>query len=118
MSTKRKRYSPTEKARIALEAIKGEQTMAQIITQYATQVSAWKKQALNGLPDVFTDKSKQDIAAYEAQLTGLYEQIGRLKVENDFLKKSVRCSVDERQSWIEQDHPSLGSSQHTCKNRT
>lgn len=90
MSVSRKRYSPTEKAKIALEAIKGELTMAQIVDKYAvhtTQVNAWKKQALTYMPDAFTDKIKQEVTAYEAQLAELYEQIGRLKVENDFLKK-------------------------------
>lgn len=90
MSVKRKRYSPAEKAKIAVEAIKSELTMAQIITKYsvhATQVNAWKKQALTYLPDAFSDKGKQEVATYEVQLAELYEQIGRLKVENDFLKK-------------------------------
>jgi transposase len=90
MSVKRKRYSPAEKARIALDAIKGELTMAQISSKYsvkATQVSTWKKQAMAFLPDAFTDKGKEEVVAYETLLADLYEQIGRLKVENDFLKK-------------------------------
>lgn len=90
MSVKRKKYSPAEKAKIALEALKGELTMSQIISKYsvqAGQVNNWKKQAMAYLPDAFTDKSKQEATAYEAQLAELYEQIGRLKVENDFLKK-------------------------------
>jgi transposase len=90
MSNKNKKYTPAEKAKIALEAIKGEQTLAQIPAQYgvhATQINAWKKQALTYLPDAFSDKSKQKTAGYEIQLAELYEQIGRLKVENDFLKK-------------------------------
>lgn len=90
MSEKRKKYTPAEKAKIALEAIKGEQTLAQITSKYgvhATQVNAWKKQAVALLPDIFNDKSKQEAAHHEMQLAELYEQIGRLKVENDFLKK-------------------------------
>ena len=90
MSTKRKRYTPTEKAKIALEVIKGELTMAQIITKYsvhATQANAWKKHLLNHLPDVFGEQAKQEIIDHDKQLTELYAQIGRLKVENDFLKK-------------------------------
>ena len=62
MSTKRTKYSPAEKAKIALEAIKGELTLAQISSKYgahATQINAWKKQALALLPDVFSDKTKQ-----------------------------------------------------------
>jgi transposase len=90
MSEKRKKYTPTEKAKIALEAIKGELTLAQISSKYgayATQINAWKKQALALLPDVFSDKKIQDAADHDTQLAELYEQIGRLKVENDFLKK-------------------------------
>lgn len=90
MSEKRTKYSPAEKAKIALEAIKGELTLAQISTKYsvhATQINLWKKQALTCLPDVFSDKKKQVHTEHEIQMTELYEQIGRLKVENDFLKK-------------------------------
>ena len=90
MSEKRKKYTPAEKAKIALEAIKGELTLAQMTTKYGvhgTQVNTWKKQAVAYLPEAFTDKGKQETTGYEAQLAELYEQIGRLKVENDFLKK-------------------------------
>lgn len=90
MTDKRKKYSPTEKAKIALDAIKGELTLAQISAKYgihSTQISAWKKQALAYLPDVFSDKGKQLKISSDTQLGELFEQIGRLKVENDFLKK-------------------------------
>jgi transposase len=94
MSEKRKKYTPAEKAKIALEAIKNELTLAQISSKYeahATQITAWKKQALALLPDVFKDKHKQETTDHAVQLAELYEQIGRLKVENDFLKK--KCEV-------------------------
>jgi len=94
MKDKRKKYSSAEKAKIALEAIKSELTLAQITAKYgphATQVNTWKKQALAYLPDAFNDKKKQESTTYETQLSDLYEQIGRLKVENDFLKK--KCEV-------------------------
>ena len=94
MSEKVKKYTPAEKAKIALDAIKGEQTLAQITAKYgvhATQINAWKKQALVYMPDAFSDKSKRNITTHEIQLAELYEQIGRLKVENDFLKK--KCNV-------------------------
>ena len=94
MSEKRTKYTPAEKAKIALEAIKGELTLAQISSKYgahATQINVWKKQALALLPDIFGDKNKQETTDHSTQLAGLYEQIGRLKVENDFLKK--KCEV-------------------------
>lgn len=90
MSVKRKKYSPAEKAKIALEAIKGESTLAQISTKYgvhATQINKWKKQLMAHLPDAFSDKDKQEKVAHNEEVAQLYEQIGRLKVENDFLKK-------------------------------
>lgn len=90
MSVKRKSYSPAEKARIALEAIKGNLTAAEITVRYdvhTTQVSQWKRQALESLPELFSNKTKALQVDYESQLAELYQQIGRLKVENDFLKK-------------------------------
>jgi transposase len=94
MSVKRKNYTSAEKAKIALEAIKSEQTLAQISSKYgvhATQINAWKKQALSLLPDIFSDKKKKELTEHATEQAELYEQIGRLKVENDFLKK--KCEV-------------------------
>lgn len=93
MSENRKKYTPTEKAKIALEAIKGELTLAQISSKYgmhSTQINAWKKQALALLPDIFSDKKQQATSNHDTQLAELYEQIGRLKVENEFLKKKSK----------------------------
>ena len=90
MSTKRKSYSPGEKAKIALEAIKGELTLAEISNRYdvhSTQINQWKQHALKSLAELFSNKTRALRIDYESQLTRLYEQIGRLKVENDFLKK-------------------------------
>lgn len=90
MSTKRRRYTPGEKAKIALEAIKGELTMAQILAKYsvaATQVCIWKKQLLENAPNAFSGKEKQVENDHAIELASLYEEIGRLKVENGFLKK-------------------------------
>jgi transposase len=81
MSTKRKSYSAAEKARIALEAIRGNLTTAEISTQYdvhVTQINQWKRQALNCLLDLFADKTKALQVDYESQLEELYQQIGRL----------------------------------------
>src|SRR3990167_308391 len=90
MSVKRKSYSPAEKAKIALAAIKGNQTTAEIVMQFdvhATQINQWKRQALDSMPELFANKTKALQIDYESQLAELYQQIGRLKVENDFLKK-------------------------------
>lgn len=90
MSEKRKKYSPSEKAKIALEAIKGDLTLAQISSKYgvhSTQINSWKKQLLAYLPKAFSDKNKQEKQQHNDEVASLYEQIGRLTVENDFLKK-------------------------------
>jgi len=71
-------------------------TLGQITSKcgvHATQVNTWKKQALAYLPEAFSDTSKQETSSYETQLATLYEQIVRLKVENEFLKKNLRCSM-------------------------
>lgn len=94
VTDKRKKYTPAEKAKIALEAVKSDLTLAQISSKYgahATQINAWKKQVLALLPDIFSNKKKQDKTDHDNELAELYEQIGRLKVENDFLKK--KCEV-------------------------
>jgi transposase-like protein len=93
MSTKRLKFSAAEKFRVALEAIKGEKTIAEISAHYsvhATQISSWKKQALEYLAASFTDKHKPK-ENHEKELGELYQQIGQLKVENDFLKK--KCDL-------------------------
>lgn len=94
MSKKRRSFSASEKAKIALDAIKGELTIAQISSKYgvhATQISQWKKQTLEQLPTAFTNQAKQIQTDHESELKILYEQIGRLKIENEFLKK--KCEV-------------------------
>jgi len=89
-------FSAAEKYKIALEAIKGELTHSQITSKYhvhATQISNWKRQALEYLQAAFSNKLEvcKVVDDYEEQLTELYKQIGQLKVENDFLKK--KCDV-------------------------
>ena len=94
MSGKRTRYSATEKAKIALEAIKGEKTVAEIVAKYsvhATQVNQWRRQALTQLAETFSGKHKRERTDDATKLSELYEQIGRLKVENEFLKK--KCDL-------------------------
>lgn len=90
MGKKAKQYSAEEKARIALEAIKGEITMAQISSKYgvhSTQISNWKKQALEHLVLGFKSKVKPDDPGSQELIKQLYEQIGQLSVERDWLKK-------------------------------
>jgi transposase-like protein len=93
MAVHRKRYSAEMKAKIALEAIKGQKTANEIAAEYgvhATQIAQWKKQALDGLPEVFSlGKSKQE-QSEEALIASLYQQIGQLKVQVDWLEKKSK----------------------------
>ena len=91
MGKKQRKFGAEFKARVALEAIRGTQTIAQLTSQYkvhVSQISKWKKQAVEGLVDVFQNgRRRQD--SQQAELDSLYQQIGKLQVENAFLKKSV-----------------------------
>lgn len=94
MSTQRNSYPPDFKARVALEAIKEQKTINQLAGTYGvhpSQVSTWKKQLQDGLPQVFTAKvqrqrREEDEEALKARL---YQQIGQLQVELDWLKKKA-----------------------------
>jgi putative transposase len=87
---RRKRHSAQFKAKVALEAIRGERSVNELASLYQvhpSQIATWKKRALEGMADLFADgrrKGRQDDEDLKAQL---YQQIGQLKVELDFLKK-------------------------------
>ena len=90
MSTIRKRYSAECKAKLALEVIKGHRTLAEIASEaqvHPNLLMQWKKQLLDSLPSVFADKRVKDNKEQEALTDQLYQQIGQLKVELDWLKK-------------------------------
>ncbi len=90
MTTQRKRYSAEFKARVALEVLKGQRTVNEIASDYGvhpTQLTAWKKQILEELPQIFSDKRVKANKEQEALQDRLYQQIGQLKVELDWLKK-------------------------------
>ena len=87
----RKRYGAELKAKVALEAIKGEQTLAELCAKHGihqTMIAAWKRQAIEGLAATFSGKAKAVQATGEAELTRLHAKIGQLVVERDFLAKA------------------------------
>lgn len=87
----RKKFDSDFKARIALEALKGEKTIAEISSEYkvhSSQIAKWKQQVLSGIKGIFS-KGNGNNENHEQKMTDLYAQIGQLKVENDFLKKTV-----------------------------
>ena len=90
----RKAYTTAFKVKIALEAIKGQRTINEIAVHYGVhpnQVTQWKKQAIESLPDVFSTRRERDAQGEEALKAELYQQIGQLKVELEWLKKNYRC---------------------------
>ena len=90
MKKQRKTYTTEFKVKVALEAIKGQRTISEISSHYAihaNQVMQWKKSALEGLPDVFSSRRERAAEDEEALKAQLYQQIGQLKVELDWLKK-------------------------------
>ena len=92
MTTTRKQYSPKFKARVAIEAIRGEKTLSQLASQFKVhpiQIAKWRKSALEQMPELFVDGRKSKNRNGDADSDALYQQIGRLKVELDWLKKKV-----------------------------
>ena len=97
MSKKRRQFSPAFKAKVALAAAKGDKTLAELASQYKVypnQISAWKKQLVDGMSELFEDGRKRKPPEDEAHAAQLYEQIGRLKVELDWLKKKTAEAND------------------------
>ena len=83
------------KARIALEAIKGQKTIQEIASHYGVhpnQVSTWKRQLIDATPSLFSDRRSHPDTSDEALKAELYQQIGQLQVELDWLKKKSGLS--------------------------
>ena len=92
MTGTRKRYSASFKARVALEAAKQTKTLAELSGRYqvhSVQISHWKKQLLDGIESLFRDGRRRDHDESQAIQAELYEQIGRLKMEVEWLKKKA-----------------------------
>ena len=92
MPRKRKSHSPAFKAQVALAALKGDRTVNELAGQFGvhpTLIHAWKKQLLAAAEAVFANGSKPGSGEAEARQAELYEQIGRLKMELEWLKKKV-----------------------------
>ncbi len=88
-----KKYSAEEKAKVAIEAITGEMTVAQITSKYgvhANQIYKWKKAAVDFMVAGFKSKPGQQDTSQEELIKSLFEQIGQLTVERDWLKKKSR----------------------------
>ena len=88
MSKERRKHSPSFKTKVAVDAVKGELTVAQLAARYEVhpgQIQAWKKALLGGAANVFDGKQDKRQKSDDALISRLYQQIGQLKVERDFL---------------------------------
>ena len=86
----RKRYSGEFKAKVAIEALKGDRSLSELSSKYEVhpnQIRLWKKKLLESLPDIFSNRRKRKIDSDEELKSRLYQEIGQLKVELDWLKK-------------------------------
>lgn len=92
---KRKSYGASLKAKAALEAIRGQKTLNEIASSYGVhpnQLGQWKKQALEALPDTFSNRRARSQKDETNLRDRLYQEIGQLKVELDWLKKKTGFS--------------------------
>ena len=95
MARKRRNFNSPFKAKVAIEAIKGHRTISELMGKHklhATQINLWKKQLLEGAASIFENgngKKAKPADTDEPQTAELYEQIGRLKVQLEWLKKKV-----------------------------
>ena len=96
MATQRKRYSMELKTKVALEAIKGHKTANEIATEYGvhpTQIAQWKKQALDGLPTVFSTRASEQQKSEEELIATLYQQIGHVIRTGGLVGKKITSTA-------------------------
>jgi transposase-like protein len=92
MTGKRKRYSSEFKAKVSIEALKEQKTLSELANQYdlhPIQIAKWKKRLIDGSPEIFANSSKNHRKNQQALEARLYQQIGQLTVELDWLKKKL-----------------------------
>lgn len=90
MKNKRRNHSAAFKAKVALAAVKADKTIAELAGEYEVhpnQITQWKRQLLECLPEVFSRRRQHEQQDQEVLTAELYQQIGQLKVELDWLKK-------------------------------
>lgn len=91
MSKERRKFTAEFKAKVALDALASESTLAELASKYSVhpnQISQWKAQAKKGIVGIFADKHKNESCSDEAKFKELHAKIGQLTVENDFLHRA------------------------------
>jgi len=91
--TTRRRFTADFKAKVALEALRGDRTIQEIATKHKVhpnQVSGWKRQAVDGLNEVFSNGADKARADHEGEVHDLHAKIGQLTVERDFLARGLK----------------------------
>jgi transposase-like protein len=89
---KRQAFTSEFKKKVAIEAIKGNQTIAELSSEFSvhsSQIMSWKKQLLEGATDIFARKNVKQAETHEAEKDRLYQQVGKLQVELEWLKKKT-----------------------------
>ena len=90
MKNKRRNHSAQFKAKVALAAAKGDKTIAELASEYEVhpnQIAQWKKQLFQLVPELFSLSRRKERQKHDDLTERLYQQIGQLKVELDWLKK-------------------------------
>jgi transposase len=127
MTGKRTRYSADFKSKVALEALRGELTTAQLAAKHGihqTMVGEWKRQAMEGLTAVFSGKAtaQESAKVAEAEVEKLHAKIGQLVVERDFLAKASPCCTGLprgrfRVGW-RRGEPSMTEGRPSCRSKS
>ena len=110
MTMQRRQHRGEFKAKVVLEALRGERTMNEIAADsgvHPLQITQWKKVALEGLPTLLSSRRSTKHREEEVLKAALYQQIGQLKVELDWLKKTWAMSVEQKRALVEPAHPRL-----------
>ncbi len=90
---KRRRFTAEFKARVALEALRGDRTIQEIAAKHKVhpnQVSTWKRQAIDGLGEVFSNGAERARIDHNGEIHDLHAKIGQLTVERDFLARGLK----------------------------
>ncbi len=110
MGKQRRRRSAQFKFQVALKAVNEQKTLSQLASEYEvhpTHIAQWKKHLVESGTTLFGQQRVREHQEQSAREAELFEQIGRLKMDGEWLKKKLTGSVEEKRALIEPDHPAL-----------